>query len=86
MMKIDLETVQGRVHAQWRKKGPDSYLSLHRKDGSRILRIHADYADEADLVAAAHALNKVFKHGPNTETKRNSGSDRPADLGDGGEA
>lgn len=77
MLKLDMETAPGGVHAQWRKKGPDSYLSLHRKDGSRIVRIHASHADEATLAAAAHALNKVFKHARATNTG--------TDLGDGGQ-
>ena len=86
MLKIDLDTQPGGAHAQWRKKGGDSYLSIHRRDGSRILRIHAPYAAESDLKAAAQALNKFLRpdHDANatpTEPSQSNPSDHPRDSG-----
>ena len=86
MLRLDLTTIPGGVKVNWRSgKG----LTFHRRDGSLIIKLTAEYADDRALMTAAHALNFMFgnvKDGLNTETKRNSGSDRPADLGDGGQA
>ena len=85
MLKIDLDTEPDGTHAQWRKRGGDSYLSIHRRDGTRILRIHAPYATEGDLKAAAQALNKFLRpsHDFNTGTKAPSAPDTRNPMGDG---
>lgn len=60
MLKIELDTEPGGVRVNWRKEGGDSFISFHRRDGSLILRIHAN-ADERALMTAAHALNFMFR-------------------------
>lgn len=77
MLKIDLDTQPGGVRANWRKKGGDCYLSLHRRDGSLIMRIHAPTADERALSTAAHALNFMLrsKNGSDSDAKRTSSYD-----------
>ena len=85
MLKIDLDTQPGGVRAHWRKKGGDCYLSLHRRDGSLIMRIHAPTADERALSTAAHALNFMLRshNDTNTGTKAPSGADTRDPMGDG---
>lgn len=76
MLRLDLETEPGGVMTRW-KVGEG--LSLHRRDGSLIMKIHAPYADERSVVTAAHALNFMFKslkHAKTGNDRRDSGTDR----------
>jgi hypothetical protein len=60
-------------------------LSLHRRDGSLIMRIHAPYADERSVVTAAHALNFMFKSIKNAKARDDRGDSR-ADRGNSPES
>ena len=74
MLKLDLTTEPGGVTTRW-KIGEG--LSLHRRDGSLIMKINAPYADERSIMTAAHALNFMLlgKHEKRTD-RRDSGTDR----------
>jgi hypothetical protein len=82
MLKIDLTTEPGGVMTRW-KVGEG--LSLHRRDGSLIMRIHAPYADERSVVTAAHALNFMFKSIKNAKARDDRGDSR-ADRGNSPES
>lgn len=75
MLRLDLDTQPGGVMTRW-KVGEG--LSLHRRDGSLIMRINAPYADERAVMTAAHALNFMFrgKHAKARDDRGDSGSDR----------
>jgi len=75
MLRLDLTTEPGGVLTRW-KVGEG--LSLHRRDGTLIMKIHAPYADERSVVTAAHALNFMFrgKHAKARDDRGNSGADR----------
>lgn len=79
MLRLDLDTEPGGVTVRW-KVGEG--LSLHRRDGTLIMKIHAPYADERSVVTAAHALNFMFKSLKHAKT--NDRGHRGADSGDGG--
>jgi hypothetical protein len=81
MLRLDLDTEPGGVTTRWRT---GEGLSLHRRDGSLIMKIHAPYADERSVVTAAHALNFMFKS--LKHAKRTDGSDTGSDRGDGAQA
>jgi hypothetical protein len=81
MLRLDLDTQPGGVLTRW-KVGEG--LSLHRRDGSLILKINATYADERALMTAAHALNFMFKSIKNAKARDDRGH-RGTDSGDGGE-
>jgi hypothetical protein len=83
MLRLDLTTIPGGVRVNWRKTEDESLLSFHRRDGSVILKIHAEYADERSLVTAAHALNFMFR-GKHAKARDDRG-DPGTDSGDGGE-
>jgi len=76
MLRLDLDTEPGGVTTRWRT---GEGLSLHRRDGSLIMKIHAPYADERSVVTAAHALNFMFKslkHAKARDDRGDSGADR----------
>jgi hypothetical protein len=76
MLRLDLTTEPGGVLTRW-KVGEG--LSLHRRDGTLIMKIHAPYADERSVVTAAHALNFMFKslkHAKARDDRGDSGTDR----------
>jgi len=75
MLRLDLDTQPGGVMTRW-KVGEG--LSLHRRDGSLIMRINAPYADERAVMTAAHALNFMFrgKHAKARDDRGDSGADR----------
>lgn len=85
MLKIDLTSEPGGVKVNWRV---GEGLSLHRRDGSLILKINAPYADERAIMTAAHALNFMFgkRHDSNARTKTASNSDSGNSMGDGAKA
>lgn len=74
MLKIDLDTQPGGVRVNWRK---GQGLTLHRRDGSLILKINAAYADDRALETAAKTLNFMLRgqHDLNTEAGRPSRED-----------
>ena len=80
MLRLDLDTQPGGVLTRW-KVGEG--LSLHRRDGTLIMKIHAPYADERSVVTAAHALNFMFR-GKHAKARDDRGH-RGTDSGDGGE-
>jgi hypothetical protein len=82
MLRLDLDTEPGGVMTRW-KVGEG--LSLHRRDGSLIMRIHAPYADERSVVTAAHALNFMFKSIKNAKARDDRGDSR-ADRGNSPES
>jgi hypothetical protein len=82
MLRLDLDTEPGGVTTRWRT---GEGLSLHRRDGSLIMKIHAPYADERSVVTAAHALNFMFKSLKHAKA-RADGSDTGSDRGDGAQA
>ena len=82
MLRLDLETEPGGVSVRWRT---GEGLSLHRRDGSLIMKIHAPYADERSIMTAAHALNFMFKSLKHAKTRDDRG-DSGADRGDGPES
>ena len=67
MLRLDLDTEPGGVTTRWRT---GEGLSLHRRDGSLIMKINAPYADERSVVTAAHALNFMFKSLKPCKSKR----------------
>jgi hypothetical protein len=75
MLRLDLDTEPGGVTTRWRV---GEGLSLHRRDGSLIMRINAPYADERAVMTAAHALNFMFrgKHAKARDDRGDSGTDR----------
>ena len=82
MLRLDLDTEPGGVTTRWRT---GEGLSLHRRDGTLIMKIHAPYADERSVMTAAHALNFMFKslkHAKASDDRGDSGADR----GDGAES
>jgi hypothetical protein len=85
MLRLDLTTIPGGVRVNWRKTEDESLLSFHRRDGSVILKIHAEYADERSLVTAAHALNFMFKSIKNAKARDDRG-DSGADRGNSPES
>ena len=80
MLRLDLTTIPGGVKVNWRA---GEGLTFHRRDGSLILKINADYADERALMTAAHALNFMFR-GSHAKASADRG-DPGADRGDGPE-
>jgi hypothetical protein len=74
MLRLDLDTQPGGVLTRW-KVGEG--LSLHRRDGTLIMKIHAPYADERSVMTAAHALNFMLrgKHAKARDDGSNTGSD-----------
>ena len=82
MLRLDLDTEPGGVTTRW-KVGEG--LSLHRRDGSLVMKIHAPYADERSVVTAAHALNFMFKSLKHAKARTDRG-DSGTDRGDGGPA
>ena len=84
MLKIDLTSEPGGVKVNWRV---GEGLSLHRRDGSLILKINAAYADERALSTAAHALNFMFRTKNAHATARDASATDPSDhQGNGGQA
>lgn len=86
MLKIDLDSEAGGVTVRW-KVGQG--ISLHRRDGTLILKINANYADERAVMTAAHALNFMFKshrNGFNATSLCTSPENARDHKGDGGEA
>lgn len=79
MLKLDLMTEPGGVTCRW-KVGEG--LSLHRRDGSLIMKINAPYADERSIMTAAHALNFMLR---GKHAERSDRGHRGTDSGDGGE-
>jgi len=76
MLRLDLDTEPGGVTTRWRT---GEGLSLHRRDGSLIMKINAPYADERSVVTAAHALNFMFKslkHAKARDDRGDSGADK----------
>ena len=75
MLRLDLDSRPGGLTARWRT---GEGLSLHRRDGSLIMKINAPYADERSLVTAAHALNFMFRgsHAKTGNDRRDTGADR----------
>lgn len=69
MLKIDLDTQPGGTYARWRK---GQGLTLHRRDGSLILKINAAYADDRALETAAKTLTFMLRghNDLNTEAGR----------------
>ena len=84
MLKIDLTSEPGGVKVNWRV---GEGLSLHRRDGTLILKINASYADERSLMTAAHALNFMFRSlkNANAATGKPSTSDPSNHTGNGGQ-
>jgi len=82
MLRLDLDTEPGGVMIRW-KVGEG--LSLHRRDGSLIMKIHAPYADERSVVTAAHALNFMFKSLKHAKARDDRGDSR-ADRGNSPES
>lgn len=82
MLRLDLNTEPGGVTTRW-KVGEG--LSLHRRDGTLIMKINAPYADERSVVTAAYALNFMFKSLKHAKTRDDRG-DPGADRGDGPKA
>jgi len=85
VLKLDLETKPGGVGVRWHVgRG----LSLHRRDGSLILKINAPYADERALMTAAHALNFMLgnNHDFNARAKTQSARDTGDPIGGGEQA
>lgn len=83
MLKLELDTKPGGAYARWRK---GQGLTLHRRDGSLILKINAAYADERALSTAAHALTFMLgKEHANTATTEPSRPDTHNSEGDGGQ-
>lgn len=85
MLKIDLTSEPGGVKVNWRV---GEGLSLHRRDGTLILKINASYADERSLMTAAHTLNFMFRSLKNAHaTAREPSATDPSDhTRDGGKA
>ena len=82
MLKLELDTKPGGAYARWRK---GQGLTLHRRDGSMILKINAAYADERSIVTAAHALNFMLrsKNGSHPDAIRTSRTDSNDHKGNG---
>ncbi len=78
MLRLDLTTIPGGVRVNWRT---GEGLTFHRRDGSLIMKINADYADDRALSTAAHALNFMFR-----SIKHAGATNTGTDLGDGGQA
>jgi hypothetical protein len=81
VLRLDLTTIPGGVRVNWRT---GEGLTFHRRDGSLIIKINADYADDRALMTAAHALNFLFRGQYGTEQTHTT--DRATDTGDGGQA
>ena len=58
MLKLELDTKPGGAYARWRK---GQGLTLHRRDGSLILKINATYADDRALEVAAKTLTFMLR-------------------------
>jgi len=83
MLRLELDTKPGGAYARWRK---GQGLTLHRRDGSLILKINAPYADERALSTAAHALTFMLgKEHANTAPRDTSASNSSDNQGDGGQ-
>jgi hypothetical protein len=82
MLRLDLDTEPGGITTRWRT---GEGLSLHRRDGTLIMKIHAPYADERSIVTAAHALNFMFKSLKHAKTSADRGH-TGTDSGDGPQA
>lgn len=78
MLRLDLDTEPGGVTTRWRT---GEGLSLHRRDGSLIMKINAPYADERSVMTAAHALNFMLR-GKHAKA-RDDGSDTGSNSGSG---
>ena len=82
MLKLELDTKPGGAYARWRK---GQGLTLHRRDGSLILKINAPYADERALSTAAHALTfmlgKEHANAAPTEPSQSNPSDHQGNSG-----
>ena len=73
MLQIDMKTEQGGVKVHWSKDDKGGFLKFTRRDGSPILRIHANYADARALETAAKVLNFLFRgQNNNSEEVRNN--------------
>jgi hypothetical protein len=83
VLRLDLTTIPGGVRVNWRT---GEGLTFHRRDGSLIMKINADYADDRALMTAAHALNFMFRTGKHANTDSTHTTDRATDTGDGGQA
>ena len=85
MLKLELDTKPGGAYARWRK---GQGLTLHRRDGSIILKINAAYADDRSLEVAAKTLTFMLRghNDPNTGTKATGGADTRDPMGDGNQA
>lgn len=71
MLKIDMITEKSGVVVHYHKGDDGGWLRFTRRDGTTILHIRADYADERALSTAAYTLNFLFKtskHGKTDET------------------
>lgn len=84
MLKLELDTKPGGAYARWRK---GQGLTLHRRDGSLILKINAAYADDRALLTAAHALTFMLRgqNDLNAGPRESSQPDPSDHTGDGGQ-
>ena len=85
MLKLELDTKPGGTYARWRK---GQGLTLHRRDGSMILKINAAYADDRSLEVAAKTLTFMLRgHNDSNATARDtSAPNQSNNQGDGGQA
>ena len=83
MLKLELDTQPGGAYARWRK---GQGLTLHRRDGSMILKINAAYADDRSLETAAKTLTFMLRghNDSNARTAKPSRDDQSNNSGDGG--
>lgn len=84
MLKLELDTKPGGAYARWRK---GQGLTLHRRDGSIIVKINAPYADDRSLEVAAKTLTFMLR-GHNDTNARSTEPSRPDPSdhqGDGGQ-
>ena len=81
MLKLELDTKPGGAYARWRK---GQGLTLHRRDGSIIVKINAPYADDRSLEVAAKTLTFMLRghNDTNTGTKTPGGADTRDPVGD----
>lgn len=84
MLKLELDTKPGGTYARWRK---GQGLTLHRRDGSMILKINAAYADDRSLEVAAKTLTFMLRghNDSNTRSTEPSRADSGDHQGDGGQ-
>jgi len=82
MLKLELDTKPGGAYARWRK---GQGLTLHRRDGSMILKINAAYADDRSLEVAAKTLTFMLRghNDPNARPTEPNRPDQSDNQGDG---